>query len=140
MPSPGEADLLACPLVMPEIVEPAFTDIALRYAHHALPGPRPQYVSNNLEFMLSVVRASDAFLPVMHIDPGFGEQLPGVVMLRDMVTIPRHHICFARVAVRPRSTLVETFERAFVDALHAVQAPADVAPDTPAAQQPELQS
>lgn len=112
-----EEDLLQYPIIMPEIVEPAYTDIALRYAHHGLPPMRPHYVTNNPELMASLLRASDAFLPVLHSRPDFGGLGRAFALLRNVVQIPDHSVCLARASHRPRLPIIEAFERVMLEAL-----------------------
>lgn len=116
---PTEADVLGYPLILPESVEPAHSDLALRYAHHALPALKPQYITNNLELIGYLVRSTDAFFPAFHPNDTFGGLDADFLMLRDVVQIPPHDLSFARVAHRPGSRVVEAFEKTLIDELRS---------------------
>jgi len=119
LPRPSERDVLAYPLILPESVEPTYSDIAQRYARHALPRLRPHYITNNIELIRALLNATDAFLPMMHPDPGFGCLGEEFALLRDAVQMPPHHLSYARAPHRPRTQVIELFEHVLVEVLGA---------------------
>lgn len=108
---PDEIEVLRYPLILPESVEPAYADIAQRYAHHALPALRPHYVTSDPDLIGSLLHKTDAFLPIMHPSPTFGGLDQHFLMLRDVVQLPIQYLSYARAAYRPRSRVVEVYER-----------------------------
>lgn len=119
VPSPREEDILRYPLILPESVELAHSELALRYAHHGLPQLRPQYVTNNLDLVGYLVRSTDAFFPAFHPQADFGGLGQHFLLLPDGLSMPTHDISFARAALRPRSRVVEAFEATLVAALRS---------------------
>ena len=119
--APSEADVLAYPLILPESVEPTYSDIALRYAENGLPALKPHYVTNNWELIKRLLRNTDAFFPLMYPDDSFGGLERRYLVLRDVVHIPTHFISVAHVPGRTRSRTVDIFEQT----LRAAFAPAE---------------
>lgn len=115
--SPSEAEVLAYPLILPESVELTYANIAQRYAHHGLPLVKPHYVTNNFELIKGLLRATDAFFPLMFPEQTFGGLGEEFLLLRDIVELPTHHVSYAHAAQRPPRRVVETFELCLVEAL-----------------------
>lgn len=112
---PEEQELLSYPMVVPEIVETSYSDIALRYAFHGLPVLKPHYVTNNLDLILHIVNNTDAFFPCFHFDEtfhGFGENF---YLVRDVVQIPKHELGFAVTKHRPISRVAEKLVEVLVE-------------------------
>lgn len=115
--APGEADVLAYPLILPESVELTYTSIAQRYAHHGLPLLKPHYVTNNLELVKLLVHTTDAFFPLLFPNEDFGGLGQEFLLLRDSIELPEQHLACARAAQRPRRRVAEVFEEALRAAL-----------------------
>jgi DNA-binding transcriptional LysR family regulator len=124
---PSELDVLGYPLILTESVEPAYADIAQRYAHHALPALRPHYVTSDPDLIGSLLQETDAFLPLMHPSPDFGGLGRHFFLLRDVVELPVQYLSYARAAHRPRSRVVEVYERFLLDDLARAEAAAEAA-------------
>jgi DNA-binding transcriptional LysR family regulator len=58
---PSEVDVLSYPLILPESVEVTYSDIAQRYAHHAIPRLQPHYVTEDFDLVKRLVLSTDAF-------------------------------------------------------------------------------
>ncbi|MEQ8235092.1 MAG: LysR family transcriptional regulator [Gammaproteobacteria bacterium] len=114
---PSERDMLAYPLILPESIEPTYSDIAQRYARHGLPRLKPHYVTNNFELIKALLRVSDAFLPMLHPDPDFGALADDFAFLREVVHLPPHHLSYARAPHRPRTRVIEALEQVLVEVL-----------------------
>ncbi|MGE0484515.1 MAG: LysR substrate-binding domain-containing protein [Gammaproteobacteria bacterium] len=108
---PTEAEVLAYPLMLPESIEAAFSDIALRYLHNGLPSPKPRYVTSNPELIGRLIKATDAFFPIMHPDPDFAGLGRHFLLLRNCIRMPLHHVCHARAAQRPKTRVIEIAEQ-----------------------------
>jgi DNA-binding transcriptional LysR family regulator len=106
---PREADVLRFPLILPQSVEPTFSDIFQRYAHHGLLAVQPHYVSDSFDFVMALIRATDAFFPMMHPNEDFSGLGQEFLLLRDVVKMPEHHLSYACAAGRARSAVVELF-------------------------------
>lgn len=117
MPSPGEADVLRYPLILPESVEPAYSDIASRYARHGLPAMQPRYVTENFELARQWLHHTDAFFPMVHPSADFGGLGAEFLLLRDVLDLPANHFACARAAHRSRSAALEPFEALVVEHL-----------------------
>ncbi len=115
--APAELDVLRYPLIQPESVEPVHSDLSTRYAHHGLPQMKPQYITNNPELIFQLIDATDAFFPIFHFSPEFNELDKRYLLLRDVVEMPAHDVSLARAAHRPRTRVVEVFERHLVGKL-----------------------
>lgn len=105
----GELDVLRYPVILPETIEPAYSDLAMRCAELRLPAPRPRYVTDDFELACRLVRASDAFYPLMHVRPSFGGLDARFLLLRDAIRLPPHQLSVARAAQRAPSALAEAF-------------------------------
>ncbi|MGB1883492.1 MAG: LysR family transcriptional regulator [Gammaproteobacteria bacterium] len=112
---PQEIDLLGYPLILPESIELNYSDIAQRYVHHGLPRLRPHYVTDNFELAAKLLTETEAFMPFMHPDKTLGGIDAHFVPLRDVVDMPRHYLSYARARHRPRTQVVELFEKVLVD-------------------------
>lgn len=119
---PTEADVLAYPVILPEIVEPGYTDIGRRYAALGLPDLKPRYVSSNIFLILEFVRRTDAYFPVMHPSPKFGGLAKEFVLLKDIIQIPSHFFGFARANARPRTRAAAIFEAMLIEESSGTQA------------------
>ena len=112
---PSEAQVLGYPVILPETVEPSYSDIAQRYLHHDLPRFQPHYVSDDFDLIRRLVNRTDAFFPLMHPRPDFGGLERDFLMLRGVVDMPTHHVSYARAAHRPRSSAVVALEELLVE-------------------------
>jgi DNA-binding transcriptional LysR family regulator len=122
--APAEAEILSYPIILPQSVEPSHSDIARRYSELGLPPLKPQYVTNSFELMLMLIKATDAFLLMMHPDDDFGGMAHCCALLRDAVRIPAHFVSVARASQRPSTQVVGLFEQALRAQFVAAQAPA----------------
>ncbi|MBP6815996.1 MAG: LysR family transcriptional regulator [Burkholderiaceae bacterium] len=107
---PREIDVLAYPLILPESIEPIYSDIAQRFAHHGLPPFQPRYLIDDFDLVRRIVAATDAVYPLMHPDPQFGRLGRHFALLRDALSVPSHFISLAYASVRPRSAAALAFE------------------------------
>ena len=110
--APDEADILRYPIILPQSVEPSHSDIARRYAELGLSPLKPQYVTNSFELMLMLIRATDAFLLMLHPDEDFGGMARHCALFRDAVRMPAHYVSVARVSGRPLTQVVDLFAQA----------------------------
>jgi LysR family pca operon transcriptional activator len=118
MESPGEIDVLSYPVILPENVDATYADIAQRYIHHGLPRLQAHYVTNNFRLAARLVRATDAFYPLMHPSEKFDDLAErGFVLLRDAVEMPLSYLSFARAANRPKTGVIAAFEKQLVESL-----------------------
>ncbi|MEQ8659919.1 MAG: LysR family transcriptional regulator [Gammaproteobacteria bacterium] len=116
---PSEREVLGYRMILPESIEPTYSDIAQRYARHGLPRLKPHYVTNNFELIKALLRVTDAFLPMLHPDPAFGTLAEDFAFLRDVVHLPPHHLSYARAPHRPRTRVIEALEQVLVELLGA---------------------
>ena len=125
---PSEREVLGYPVVLPETIEPTYSDLAQRFIHHGLAPFRPQYVTDDFDLARRIVRATDAFYPLMHISEGFGGLGNEFAILRDSIRLPEHQLCVAHPAHRPQSAVAAAFEKGLVERFavrraHAVERP-----------------
>jgi|GEM_PF-228349 len=116
---PREIDVLRYPAVMNEIVDPTYSDLAQRYAHHRLPRFQAQYVTDDFALVRRFVSRTDAFFALMSLDPDFWGLGEHFLLLRDAVTLPPHHVSFACAKGRPRAPVVEALARMLVERVGA---------------------
>jgi DNA-binding transcriptional LysR family regulator len=122
---PIEQELLGYPMVVPEIVETSYSDIALRYLFHGLQVLKPQYVTNNLELILHIVKNTDAFFPCFHYDETFKDFGANFHLVRDIVQIPRHELGFAVTKHRPISRIADKLVKVLADEMGSAGFPTD---------------
>jgi hypothetical protein len=91
--------------------------MAQRYLHHALPRLQPHYVTDNFELVKLLVRATDAYYPLMHTSDSFGGLDGRYLLLRDAVEMPPHHLSYAVATHRPRTNVVTAFEKLLTETL-----------------------
>jgi len=120
---PREIDVLSYPIVLPESVEPIYSDVAQRFVHHGLPPFQPHYVVDDTDTMARILKATDAIHP-LH-SPDFRHIGPNYSLLPDALDLPPHFIAVAYSASRPRSPAAERFA-----ALIAERVGAEDLPDT----------
>ncbi len=106
-----EIDVLQYPIILPRSVEPGYSDIGQRFAHHGLPPLVPRYAIDDFTTILRLVRATDALYPLMYADSQKIELLKThIALLTGVVEIPVHHISIAYAHARTRSAAAERFE------------------------------
>ena len=138
---PREIDVLNYPAVMNEIVDPTYSDLAQRYVHHGLPRFQAHYVSEDFALVRRFVSRTDAFFPLMSLDPRFWGLGKEFLLLRDTVALPPHHVSFACAKDRPRAPVVEALARMLVDRVRApAQADARLERDSAAARARRVRS
>lgn len=109
----SEKDVLAWPAVIPATMDPMLTDIAGIYAAHGLPRFKPRYQVDGFEMIRRIVAGTDAYAPIISLDPAFGS-LPGeFLILRDVVDMPVQ----AMAVATSRSGSVTPAAQAFIDVL-----------------------
>lgn len=116
---PSEVEVLRHPVILPETVEPTYSDIAQRFAYHGLPRFQPHYVTDDFGLVRRLVDRTNAFYPLMHPRPDFGGLEREFFMLRGAVDMPTHHVSYARAAHRPRSGAVAALEELLIERLGA---------------------
>lgn len=114
---PCELDVLAFPFILPESVEPMYSDIGQRFAHHELPPFQPRYVVDDFDLARRILRATDAVYPMMHPDPQFGGLGRHFGLLRDVLVLPSHFLSVAYSPARARSRAARRFEDLVVGTL-----------------------
>ena len=112
---PSELEVLAYPAILPETIEATYSDLAQRYLQLGLRPFRPKYVTDDFQLAQRLVRASDAFYPLMHTSETFGGLGAEFALLRDVISLPQHRLCVARAAQRQQSPSAEAFERLLVE-------------------------
>ncbi len=112
-----EADLLSYPISMPATVEPAYVDIAQRYAPNGLPPVRPRYLTDDFEHVKIMVSETDAFSPIAALSPTFGRIGKKFVVLEGIVDLPVQQLAYAVSRAKRNSPAVEAFLAAATDAL-----------------------
>jgi DNA-binding transcriptional LysR family regulator len=111
----SEREVLEQPVILPETIEPAYSDLAQRCAAYGLPPLRPRYVASDFELVRRLVRGSDAFFPLMHVSPGFGGLDAQFFLVRGVLQLPPHHLSVAHVASRAPTPAALAFERTLSD-------------------------
>jgi DNA-binding transcriptional LysR family regulator len=112
---PAELEVLAFPVILPETIEPTYSDLAQRFIQLGLPPFRPRYVTDDFLLAQRIVRSTDAFYPLMHTSEAFGGLGAEFALLRDAVELPRHELCVAHAAQRPHGALAAAFEALLVE-------------------------
>ncbi|MEZ5557680.1 MAG: LysR family transcriptional regulator [Pseudomonadales bacterium] len=113
---PTEADILRYPVVLPASVEPVYSDIAQRYAHHG-EYMQPQYVTDNFDLTRALVQSTDAYHPVHHPEPDFGGLREQFLILENLIPLPEHHLSFACSSVHPKTEALERFQHLLSESL-----------------------
>jgi DNA-binding transcriptional LysR family regulator len=113
--SPSEREVLGFPVILPETIEPTYSDLAQRYSDHGLPPFRPRYVTDDFELARRLVRGTDAFYPLMHTSEEFGGLGEEFAILRDAIALPHHHLCVAHAAHRPQGAIAAAFVQLLVE-------------------------
>jgi len=109
-----EREVLSYPVILPETIEPIYSDLAQRFIHYGLPPFRPHYVVDDFTLACRLVRDTDAFYPVMHTSEEFGGLGAEYALLRDAIRLPKHELSVARPARRPMSAIASAFEQLLV--------------------------
>lgn len=103
----NELDVLRYPVILPESVNPVYSDTAKRYALHDLDPPKPRYVTDDIDLVLQLVSTTDAWFPLMQPSPTFGSLDEHFWVLRDVVEMPTHYLSIARSSIHTSSPLTE---------------------------------
>lgn len=103
----SEVDVLSYPLILPASVNPIHSDTAKRYAHHDLDPPKPRYVTDDIDLVLQLVHATDAWFPMMQTSPTFGDLDEHLWVLRDVVEMPKHYLSIAKSSIHTTSMMAE---------------------------------
>jgi DNA-binding transcriptional LysR family regulator len=111
----SEREVLRYPVILPETIEPTYSDLAQRFIRHRLPPLRPHYVTDDFGLACRLVRDTDAFYPVMHASDEFGGLGAEFALLRDALRLPKHELCVARAARRPQSAIASAFDQLLVE-------------------------
>ncbi|SLN67112.1 LysR family transcriptional regulator [Oceanibacterium hippocampi] len=98
-----EADVLKFPLLLPSTIEPLQNGIALRCARNGLPPPNPQYVFDDFELVSAIIDRTDAYTPVISLNPSFGRLRERFLLIQDVVELPSQHLGFAVSRTRSQS-------------------------------------
>ncbi len=102
-----EIDVLGYPVILPESVNPVHSDTAKRYVIHDLAPPRPRYVTDDMDLVFQLVATTDAWFPMMHPSPTFGNLSEHFWVLRDVVEMPMHYLSIARSSIHTPNPLTE---------------------------------
>jgi DNA-binding transcriptional LysR family regulator len=111
----SEREVLSYPVILPETIEPIYSELAQRFIHHRLPPLRPHYVTDDFGLACRLVRDTDAFYPLMHTSDAFGGLGAEFALLRDAIRLPKHDLCVARPVRRPLSSIASAFEQLLVE-------------------------
>ena len=109
---PLETDILAYPVILPASVDPTYSTIAQRYMEHNLPPLQPHYVTDDWELIQTLLKSSDAYHP--HLYPGTSSADEGLLILKDLVTVPEHRLSLALSKLYPKSQATRLFEALMV--------------------------
>jgi hypothetical protein len=102
-------------VILPETIEPTYSDLAQRFIQLGLPPFRPRYVTDDFLLAQRIVRSTNAFYPVMHTSEAFGGLGAEFALLRDAIALPRHELCVAHAPHRPCGALAAAFEQLLVE-------------------------
>lgn len=117
-PQPArEIDVLSYPLILPESVEPMFSDIAQRFAFHGLPPPQPRYSIDDFEIVKRIIEATDAIYPLHSSHPQFGGLDSQFALLQGALKMPETFISVAYSSTRPHSAAGRRFEELLMQSL-----------------------
>jgi len=105
-----EEDVLEYPLILPESVDPMYSDIAQRYIHLDLPRKTPRYVVEDFDTIMRLVNSTNAFFPWIFPDPDFLGMDKHFFLLKDVVKIPTHHLSVAYASQRPKTAAARLLE------------------------------
>lgn len=114
---PREIDVCRYPWILPESVEPIYSDIGQRFTHYGLPPFQPRYVVENFEIVRQIVNATDAIYPLTSPDPSFGTLQRQFALLQGVAKLPSHVICLAYPTTRPKSAAALRFEALIIEGL-----------------------
>jgi DNA-binding transcriptional LysR family regulator len=114
-PQPTELEVLRYPVVLPETIEPTYSDLGQRFLQLGLPPFRPHYVADDFELARRLVRGTDAWYPLMHASEDFGGLDAQFAILRDVISLPRHHLSVAHPRQRPRTPTAAAFTQMLVE-------------------------
>jgi DNA-binding transcriptional LysR family regulator len=112
---PKEVDVLRYPAIVSEIVEPAYSDLAQRYVHHALPRFQPHYVTDDFDLVQRLVHRTDAYFPLTSLNEAFLDLGRRFLLLRDVLSLQTHHVSFARAANRAPSPALQVLGELLVE-------------------------
>lgn len=104
-----EGDVLHYPAVIPATLDPLLTDIAQIYARHRLQRFQPQYAVDDFDLMRRIVNATDAFAPIISLEPRFGTLRDRFFLLEDVVRMPVQSMAIAMSRNRTLSPAARTF-------------------------------
>jgi DNA-binding transcriptional LysR family regulator len=105
----AEIDVLRFPAILWASVDPVHSDLAVRHLAHGLTPFHPHYVTDDIDLIMRLVRETDAYFPVMTLDPGadaFGSQY---LKLHGVLEIPPHYLSIARARNRRPSRIASLF-------------------------------
>lgn len=98
-----EIDVLRYPAILPSIIEPLETDIASRYAANDLPPLNPRYTGDDFDLLCALTAATDAYTPIISLNPTFGRLHDDFLLLEDVVKMPTQAIGYAVSRMRALS-------------------------------------
>jgi len=101
--------VLEYPLVLPESVDPVYTDLASIYMDHGYGGVKPRYVTDDFTLALSLIRSTDAFYPYTTSKEMLDFLSLEFHILRDVISIPTHYVSFAIAKNRTRPAAAKNF-------------------------------
>lgn len=103
-----EIDVFSYPFIMAETVEPVYSDIGQRVAHHGLAPFQPLYVVDDDRTVCRLLLASDSVYPLHSQD--FSAVDERLVVLPDAICLPPHFVTLAHTPARQKSPAMALFE------------------------------
>jgi len=110
-PKVTERDVLALPLLLPSFVQPLQNGIAALHAKHSLPPPSPKYICDDFETVMTLISQTDAYTPVISLNPTFGELQQKFLLLENVINLPNQHMAFATSLTQSRSPAASAFKQ-----------------------------
>ncbi len=106
----SESEILSYPLLLPSTVEPLQNSIALLYARHGLPPPSPRYVCDDFDLVAAIIARTNAYTPVISLNPTFGRLREKFLLLEGKVELPVQRIAFAVSRTRAETSAARAVE------------------------------
>lgn len=110
MHEPCELDMLRFPLLLPTSVEAIHTPLAQRYSHYR-ELMQPQYSVDNPILLKALIKSTDAFHPLHHIDPKFSVIRREFEVVTGLVTLPERQFSIAWAALHTKSRVMQLFQK-----------------------------
>ncbi len=90
-----EADVLSYPAVIPTTMDPMLTDIAQIYARNGLTRFQPRYRVDGFSLVRRLVRATDAYAPIVTLDQEHAYLRREFLVFEDVVRMPSQSLAVA---------------------------------------------